>query len=289
MKFVFLGPVWPVIPNPFWVNYLVLVLGLFSIAGYSQDLSLPESLQPLFTSGVEALKKGDLDSAEKSFQAVIDKGGKLSFVYNNLGAVYQQRRQHSKALTQFREAIRLQPDYASPHILAAASLIVIEEFPEAIKELEYAAKLQPNEPLVRLQLARAYEQIGDLFGRVEQYQRLCEINPKEPEYAFQLGRAFMELAAWCSQEIERIDPASARLQQSIANNYVYQGNNEKAIAALKKAILVAPKLPDLHLALAQLYAQQGRMIEAIWEIDLELAIVPNSLGALTMKENLKKR
>ncbi|HVN78105.1 MAG TPA: tetratricopeptide repeat protein, partial [Terriglobia bacterium] len=248
MKFVFLGPIRLAIPHPFKVNYLLSVLAFISVAGYSQDVSLPESLQLLFTSGVEALKKGDLDSAKRSFQAVIDRGGKLSFVYNNLGAAYQQGKQHSQALTQFREAIRLQPDYASPHILAAASLMAIEKFPDAIKELEYAAKLQPNEPLVRLQLAKAYEQTGDLFGRVEQYQRLREINPKEPEYAFQLGRAFMELAAWCSQEIERIDPSSARLQQSIANSYVYQGNNEKAIAALKKAIQVAPKLPDLHLA-----------------------------------------
>ncbi len=289
MKHLSFVQVSPAIPNLSWVSYLVLVLGLFSIAGYSQNLNLPESLQPLFTSGVEALKKGDLDSAEKSFQTVIDRGGKLSFVYNNLGAVYQQRKQHSQALTQFREAIRLQPDYASPRILAAASLMALERFPEAIKELEYAAKLQPNEPLVRLQLAKVYEQTGSLVGRVEQYQKLREINPKEPEYAFQLGRAFMELAAWCSQEIERINPASARLQQSIANNYVYQGNNEKAIEALKKAILVAPKLPDLHLALAQLYAQQGRTTDAIQEIDLELAIVPNSLAALTMKENLEKR
>jgi len=289
MRFVLLDPIRPAIPHAFWVNYLVFVLGVISVAGYSQDVSLPKSLQPLFTSGVEALKKGDLETAEKNFQAVIDRGGKLSFVYNNLGAAYQQRKQHSQALTQFREAIRLDPNYASPRILAAASLMAMEKFPDAIKELEYAAKLQPNEPLVRLQLAKAYEQTGDHFGRVEQYQRLREINPRDPEYAFQLGRAFMELAAWCSQEIERIDPSSARLQQSIANSYVYQGNNEKAIATLKKAILVAPKLPDLHLALAQLYAQQGQITEAIQEIDLELVIIPNSLAALTMKEDLKKR
>ena len=275
-------------PSLSWINYLLLVLGCLSSHGYSQTLNLPESLQPLFTSGVEALKKGDLDSAEKSFLAVIDKGGRLSFVYNNLGAVYQQRKQHSQALTQFREAIRLQPDYVSPRILAAASLMVLKRFPEAIKELEYAAKLQPGEPMIRLRLARAYEQTGDLFGTVEQYQRLREINPKDPEYAFQLGRAFMELAAWCSQEIGRINPASARLQQSIADNYVYQGNNEKAIEAMKRAIQAAPKLPDLHLALAQLYAQQGQTAQALQEINLELTIVPNSLAALTMRENLKR-
>lgn len=167
--------------------------------------------------------------------------------------------------------------------------MALGKLPEAIKELEQAVKLEPNEPLARIQLAQAYDQADNLFGLIEQYQRLRQINPKDSEYTYQLGRAYMRLTGWCSQEIEKISPSSARLYQSIANNYVYQSDKEKAIEYLKQAIQADPRLAELHLALAQLYAQQGQVTEALQEIDLELAIVPNSLAALTMKENLKKK
>jgi tetratricopeptide (TPR) repeat protein len=275
--------------KPLWTQCLILAMGLIPLAGYSQNASLPESLQSLFASGVKAQKQGDLEEAEKAFLKVLEQGGKLSFVYNNLGAVYQQRKQHAQALAEFREAIRLQPDYAAPRILAGASLTALGKISEAIKELEQAVKLEPNEPLARIQLAQAYDQADNFFGLIEQYQRLRQINPKDSEYTYQLGRAFMRLTGWCSQEIEKINPSSARLYQSIANNYVYQSNKEKAIEYLKRAIQADPKLAELHLALAQLYAQQGQVSEALREIDLELSLVPNSLAALTMQENLRKK
>ena len=272
-----------------WTVCLALVLSLIPPAAHSQTSSLPEALQSLFASGVEAQKRGDLDAAERAFTTVLAQGGKVSFVYNNLGAIYQQRRQYSQALEQFREAIRLEPHYAAPRILAGASLLALGKVSEAVKELELGVKLQPNEPLARLQLAQAYDRSGDVFGLVEQYQKLRDGYSTDPEYSFQVGGAFMKVAALCSQELGQSNPTSARYYQSVANYYVYQGNQKKAIDSLKRAIEADPKLPDLHLALAQLYAQQGQIAESLQQIDMELAIVPDSLAALTMKGNLTKR
>ncbi len=268
---------------------LILLLALLPVAALSQSSSLPESLQSIFVEGVEALKKGDLDIAERDFIKVLEEGGKVAFVYNNLGAVYQQRRQHEKALSQLWEAIRLDPGYAAPHVLAGASLMALGKTSEAIKELETALKLQPNEPLARLKLAQAYDQTDNLFGLVEQYQKLRDRSPRDPEYAYQLVKAYMRMAGWCSEQIEKVNPNSARLHQSIANNYVYQGNTEKAIEYLNRAIQTDPKLPDIHLALAQLYQQKGLVSEALQEIELELAIIPNNLAALTLKGQLASR
>jgi tetratricopeptide (TPR) repeat protein len=241
----------------------------------------------LFVSGVQAQKTGQLDAAERAFQRVLLEGGKVSFVYNNLGIVYQQRREHPRAVTQFREAIRLQPDYAAPRILMGASLLALGKVEEAIRELERAVKLQPREPLARLQLARAYQQADNFMGMVEEFQVLRELAPRDPEYAYQLGNAYMKLSLWCHQKIRQLNPRSARVYQTLGENYILQGQTEQAARAYQLAVQADPKLPGLHLALAQIYLGLGKGSEARNEVEQELTIVPESVAAFALKGRLE--
>jgi len=248
---------------------------------------LPVPLQEVFTEGVQALKGGNLDAAEKAFLRVLDEGGKVAFVYNNLGIVYQQRGEHSKAVGQFRQAIGLKPDYPAPRILLGASLLAMGQVPEGTRSLERAVKLEPREPLARLQLAKAFERGNNFAGLVEQYRVLREIAPQEPEYAYQLGNAYLKLGAWCYKEIARINPRSARMYQTTAENYRIQGRVDIATRAFQRAAAADPKLPEIHLALAQIYLEQGKTDDARREIESELKIVPESAMALALKQKIE--
>jgi tetratricopeptide (TPR) repeat protein len=249
--------------------------------------TLPEALQGVFRSGVEAQKAGRLDEAEKAFLRVLREGGKAAFVYNNLGIIYQQRGDHARAIALFREAVRLQPDYAAPRILLGASLLATGKIPEAIQELERGVKLQPREPLAHLQLARAYERASNLPGVVNQYRTLCDLAPQEPEYAYRLGTAYLRLAERSFQEIQRINPRSARVYQSWGENCRARGQLDLAVRVFERTAQADPKLPGIHLALAQIYLEQGKQAKARKEIEQELAIVPESVAALALKQNLE--
>src|SRR2546427_9381323 len=85
------------------------------------EQKLPPSLEELFVKGVQAQKAGQLEAAERAFQQVLREGGKAAFVYNNLGIVYQQRREHVPAVAPIRQAVRLQPHYAAPPLLMGAN------------------------------------------------------------------------------------------------------------------------------------------------------------------------
>ncbi|HUU13013.1 MAG TPA: tetratricopeptide repeat protein [Terriglobia bacterium] len=248
---------------------------------------LPARLQKVFMAGVQAQKAGELDAAEKAFLRVLREGGDVAFVYNNLGIVYQQRGVHAKAIEQFRKAIRLNPTYAAPRILLGASLLATGQVPEATRSLEKAVILQPGEPLARLQLAKAYERGNNFAGVVEQYRALREIAPQEPEYAYQLGNAYLRLAAWCYQEIARINPLSARGYQATAETYRMRGRNDIAIQAFQRAAAADPKLPEIHLALAEIYLEQGKPDVARREIEQELEIAPESAMALALKKKIE--
>jgi len=94
---------------------------------------------------------------------------------------------------------------------------------------------------------------------------------------------------WLQVERERLRetaPGSARLQQALGHNYRVQGKPELAEAAFRRAADADPALPEIHLALAQLYAEQKRWADARREAEAELALVPESAGARALLQRL---
>ncbi len=264
---------------------IVFISCWLSIVAISQTIS--PQLENLFASGVQLLKDGKLDEAEKTFLQVLRQGGKSVLLYHNLGIVYQQQRAHDKAILQFREAIRWQPNFGEARLLLGYSLLSLAKTTEAVKELERAVTLLPKQTQARLQLAKAYERSDNWFGVVDQYRALREIDPKNGEYAYQLGKAYDKLSEWSSRNIVRVNSGSARLYQTLGQNYLLQGKYELAIIEYQRAINADPKLPELHLALALIFLEQKKFEEAQQEIGLELKLSPESKMALAMKQKIE--
>jgi Tfp pilus assembly protein PilF len=264
-----------------------LLLALFLALTLPAPAEPPVSLDVLFEQGVQALKAGRLGEAETAFRRVLQEGGNRAYVHNNLAIVYQQQGQHSEAVAECREAMRLDPAYAPPRVVLGGSLLALGRVAEATAELERAVKLLPKERLVREQLARAYTRGGHPAAAIEQYRTLREIAPENPEYAYQLGRAYLRLSEWALLRLREIDPGSARIHQAMGHNYRVQGRADLAVRAFERAAQADPRLPEIHLALAQIHLEQRNYAEARKEIDRELAIVPESAGALALKRRLE--
>jgi len=275
-----------------WLAALALLLwgrGAASQRPTPQPASAPTlspQLQDVFNQGVQALQAGQLDSAEKAFLRILKEGGPVAFVYNDLGIVYEQRGERERALAQFREAARLQPDYVAPRVLMGSTLLAMGRFREAAHELEVATKLQPSDPLAHLQLAKAYKREEDYPRVIEQYRTLQELMPQDPEYVYQSSRAYLDLSAWCFQQIAHLQPNSARAYQALAENFRGEGRPEVALRAFKRATQADPAMPEIHLALAEIYFEQGNKDEARKEVEQELALVPESAAALALKKKL---
>lgn len=264
---------------------LEFVLALAVVAPAQE---LPAALQATFGAGVQALKADKLAEAEAAFRRVLaEPGGQVAYVLNNLGIVHERRGEHLKAVEQFREAIRLDPAYVAPRILLGASLLALGRVDEAKAPLEQAVRLAPKEPLARLQLAQAYERGNDPAGAVEQYRVLRELAPLDPEYVYKLGKAYLGLSEWSLRQIKEIDPRSARLQQALGHNYRVQGRTELAVRAFERAARLDPTLPEIHLALAQIYLDEKRWADARQEIERERALVPESAGARALEARLR--
>jgi tetratricopeptide (TPR) repeat protein len=263
---------------------LLLLLCLVSnLAGQQQRPAPEEDLR----FGVEALKSGDLDGAERVFSQALRNGVRIPLVFHNLGVIAQQRGNHPLAISRFREAITLQPDYAPSRLLLGVSLLSLGNNAAAVAALYRAARSLPREPQAHLQLAKAYEASENWMAAVEELQKVVNLDPQEAEYSYLLGRAWTKVFAWSYRRLAGLNRDSARVHQALGQEFATQGKYELAIDAYRQAARSDPSLPEIHLALALLLLELKRFDEAHAEIDLELKLVPESKTAIETRAKIE--
>jgi Tfp pilus assembly protein PilF len=252
----------------------------------AQKTPSQNELNSRLANAVAALKSGDLDTAEHILTDALRGGVRSALVFHNLGVIAQERDDHSLAITRFREAIQLQPDYGPARLLLGSSLLATGKRQEALSELRWAARLMPQEPAVHLELAKAYESAGNWLEAVPERQKLGSLAPDNAEYSYRLGKDLAELSVWCLQEIRRTNPDSARLHQALGQEYALQGKYEQALAAYEQAAHSDPKMPELHLGLALMLLRLNRFDEALQQVKIELSLVPESKIAADTKARI---
>jgi tetratricopeptide (TPR) repeat protein len=262
-----------------------LAVLLTAITVCAQDL--PPTLAARFSQGVADLKAGQLNTAEAAFRDVLRSGGDLAFVHHNLGLVLRERGRHADALSEFRAAVKLDPSFGPAHLLAGTSLLTLGRAREARTELESAVRLMPREIAAHLQLAELCQRLGDRACTADAYGRIVELAPDDPEYVYRLGSAYLNLSEWAHERLTKIAPGSARVEQALGREYLRQGQTDRALEALQRAADADPTLPDVHVTLARIHFEAGRVDEASREIALELALVPFSKEALQLKDQIE--
>jgi tetratricopeptide (TPR) repeat protein len=266
---------------------IILLPFFWIVASALAQENLPPALETKIAAGVQALKSGDLNSADEVFSDALRQGIKHPLIYHNLGVLAQLRGNHAEAVTRFRQALSLQPNYGPSRLLLGSSLLALHKNLDALRELKRAVVLMPKEPQAHLQLAKAYGTTDNWIAAVQEFQKLVELAPQEPEYSFQLGTAWAKLSGWSYGQITRINPDSARLHQALGQEYVIQEKYDLALAAYRQAVRADPKMPELHLAMALILLELKKFDQALAEIGLELNLVPESKIATATRTKIE--
>jgi tetratricopeptide (TPR) repeat protein len=159
----------------------------------------------------------------------------------------------------------------------------------AMRQFEKILRTDPPAEIAgqaRLELLRIHQKSGDWWKAAEQLRELRKLAPQDPEYAYQLGAVYQSLSRQAFDRMQAFAPEGARTQQMLGEQYSVVGEREKAIAEFRKAIGADPKLAGSHLALAIIYMQLGKRVDALGEIDQELAIAPQSVVARQVRQSI---
>ena len=109
----------------------------------------------------------------------------------NLGYVLFQQGRVPDAIPYYREALRLNPDYAEARYNLGTALLQLNQVPEAIAEYEQAVRLLPASAGIQNNLAMALVRAGRLPDAVGHFAQAVQLDPDYGEAHHNFGNALL--------------------------------------------------------------------------------------------------
>ncbi len=179
-----------------WLALIAVFVAWQAWRGFRLGVRL-QGLRPTLDAmneGMAAMRAGRLDEAVELYTKVIDAGGEagvLASALTNRGVVEGKRGNWQKAIDDYREALRLQPNLPTAHnnlawVLATCPIDALRSGQEAVEHATYACKATAwSTPNCLGTLAAACAEIGDF----DQAVRLQKRALGDPAYRKTYGEA----------------------------------------------------------------------------------------------------
>jgi tetratricopeptide (TPR) repeat protein len=196
---------------------------------------------------------------ERNFDKVIDEN--LAILknapnhapsYNLLAYSYFYKGDHKKALEYIDKYTSLAPDQANPHDSHGELLLNMGNYDEALAQFRMADSIKPNLYFVVSHIGNTYEAKGMYRDAIGAYLKTRDLVPS----------ARMR----------------ANLDANIAMCYMENGQPEKGISILQEAIAKVPDDIRCNGLLGAIYAEQGRMEDALVQLGIVKGIVAKSIS-----------
>ena len=180
------------------------------------------------------------------------------------------------AAENFRQALRIAPDFALAHVGLSEALWQIfhrygdgETLAEAEREAEAACRLDPEMPTAQVALARIHRTTGRHDSAIEELEDVLARHPRPDEAYRELARSYERVGNL--DEAESAFRAAAALRaddwsnwNSLGTYLMKQGRYEDALAAFEQAAeLAPPEITRPKQQLATYHLHMGRFEEAI--------------------------
>jgi tetratricopeptide (TPR) repeat protein len=259
---------------------LILILALLAsaltVTAAQTGTSRAAAIQEHFRKAAADLQADDANSALNEFNAVLAIDPKNAPALTNRGALRFLEGNCTSATQDFQSALAVDPS-----LLKAKAMLAICEnrmgngSARALLESIYPKLTEKNlRAQVGMELAGLYYQQGDLDRAASMAQSLLDIDPDNVDILYFAQLVYTELADDTLNKLTILAPASARMQQVIAEHLVNSGDLNGAIAHYKKCLEMDPHMPGVHYELAEAILQNASSdaAQAEAQADLETAI-----------------
>jgi tetratricopeptide (TPR) repeat protein len=173
------------------------------------------------------------------------------FAQNSLGNALVAAGNTDLAIACFREAVRINPDYAEARNNLGRCLILTGNFDEALQQLQQAVHDDPRNIEAHVNLGWVLNQKGRVNNAIAEFQRALQINPCHPEALHNLGALVGQ-----------------------------QGDTLKAIELYEAALSCKPEYADAQRDLGLALAAQGKLDEALPHLLAAIDLEPGNAGNL---------
>ena len=232
---------------------LGVILLVASIAWSQAPSNKASEIQAHKNRAQAALRAKDFDTATRELRAALAADPKDSEAHTNLGVIEFFHGDCAAASKDFRDALAARPSLDKARALLGICQKRMGD-PAAQKNLESAFKKLTDVNLrtqVGLELAGLYQQADDPEHTASTMGALVALNPENPDVLYFAQRAYGELADDTLNKLAIVAPESARMQQTIAEKLVNEGDLQGAIPHYRQALELAPRISGVRFELGE--------------------------------------
>ena len=263
-----------------WISSVLFFLFLIVAPSFSQASG---DKQTQFASHLQKArsfldqKRPDLAIPELKAAEEIDP--KNVEVQANLGVLLYFQGKAAEAVPHLQIAVMNQPGMGKIQGLLGLAELRTLDTSAGRKDLEAAFPLITEEKFkieVGLQLVSVCTEAGDLDEAGALLAQLKKLAPESPEVLYAAYRTYSDLAGESMIALSVAAPESAQMHQMLAHEENKQGNTNRAVENLKKAITIDPRLPGAHFELAEmLRASSDPAVKKQAEAEYQAALKDN--------------
>jgi len=225
----------------------------------------------------------------------------------NRGKTYYDEDDYDKAIADYTQAIRLDPDYSRPYANRGNAYACKKDYDRAIADYNKAIDILPTYIYAYNNLGLAYASKGSYDNAISAYTMAIDIGCQEyPEASYNRGNAYAakkdyDKAIADFSDAVRLQPNYTAAKNALENAkkqppstaegfynrgfmYAINGDFDKAIADLTQAIKLNANYADAYYNRGNIYLDKKDYDKAIADYEAALRIKPNNADT---KKNLE--
>ena len=249
--------------------------------------SSPRDVGGLYLLGTLQAIAGQKDSAFKTFNDVLRLNPRAAAAQVQLSQLSLRRGDSELAVGVAQEAVANSPRSAEARLMLARALIAQREFGRADAVLFKLLAAFPKAPAVNAAKGTLELLKGNQAAARTAFQRAFDVDPSS--IAAINGLTLLDVQqkqlANARTRVEKrlaVEPRRAELLWLAGRIYVADNRPDKAEAVLRRAIEVAPTMPEPYLLLADVYRTTQRIDEARADFDAQVARNGADVASRTM-------
>jgi protein O-GlcNAc transferase len=224
-------------------------------------------------------RAGNLDEAERLYREVLAQDPNHAAAAFHLGGLALQSGRLDEAVEMLTRATALAPGNAACHANLGEAHRRAGHVPAAIESLTMAMALDPDLLAPPYNLARILHDCGALEGELACLQRAAELEPSSPDIQARLAAVRASVDARATPAAGRRDAAgdalSARTLLALARPLALKGRLPEAIALLRRAVELHPRLTVARCNLGLVHAALGQIRQAAASYRAAIEIEPD--------------
>lgn len=206
----------------------------------------------------------------------------LDLAIDLLKLAQEQNGSFQKAVTEYREAVRLAPRFAPAHYGLGDALGLAGAYEEAIAEFKSAIILKKDDAVAHHDLAVTLGRIGKFDDAISEYRVSLSLAPGDPKHHYDLGLALLQVNRYQDavgefQRLTELDPSYPDGYLKLCGALLGEGSPAADTkTACQRAVEIRPESPAAHDDLGVALTRAGQPEDAIVEYRKAVELEPTN-------------